>query len=302
MSLTPAGTDAAQPVERVFNENRPPRRRMLPAGSAASQAVDSTRQPAFPRQPLEEILHTVKLAVMISIRRQARRIVTQPLRGRCASALAIATLAGMLDTCRVSDAAAAESPVEVSGGSLTSAAARCLQAAESRYDDATTRAIYRQAEELAARALKENPSSAEANFVIFAARGRILMADGPLKNLLQLHTIDGYLDRALELDPKYAHALAAKGGLLLDLPFFLGGDPKRAEQVLRLAVELNPTGPGTRLGLARALLRNGDASGARQELMRAAHYACLSRRAKTLSEVRQLLSEFDASQAKADVR
>ncbi len=180
-------------------------------------------------------------------------------------------------------------------------AARCLRAAESRNDDETTRALYRRAQDLAARALQENPNSAQANFVFFAARGRILLAEGPLKNLIQLHNIDGYLDRALELDPTYAHALAAKGGLLLDLPFYLGGDPRLAEQILRRAVELNPTGPGTRLGLARALLRNGDPSGARQQLMHAGHYACMERRAKTLSEVRQLISEMDAAHAKADI-
>ena len=35
--------------------------------------------------------------------------------------------------------------------------------------------------------------------------------------------------------------------------------------------------------------------------MHAGHYACMERRAKTLSEVRQLISEMDAAHAKADI-
>lgn len=179
---------------------------------------------------------------------------------------------------------------------------RCLRAAELRNDDETTRTFYRQAAELAEKALQENPNSAHANFLLFAARGRMMMADGAVKNLFQLPSIDGYLRRALELDPQYAHALAAKGGMLLDLPFYLGGDAKEAEQVLRHAVARNPTGPGTLLNLARALLRNGDANGARQQLLRSAHYACLERRSKSLIEAQALLSEVDSQHARADLR
>lgn len=213
-------------------------------------------------------------------------------------ALRILGLAGLLGARCLNDAAAIETPAGETPGPLSSAA-RCLRAAESRGDDETTRGLYRQAGELAEKALAENPHSAQANFILFAARGRILLAEGPLKGLLHLHSVDGYLERALELDPQYAHALAAKGGLLLDLPFYLGGDPEQAERILRHAVELNPTGPGTRLGLARAMLRNGDPTGARQQLLRAAHYACVERRAKTLKEVGKLLAENDATRARA---
>lgn len=230
----------------------------------------------------------------------AAGVVARPVCSRLAGTLGVAAVAAILASCCVRAATASESPVLAAGEALAQAA-RSLRAAESRSDDETTRALYRKAGDMAERALQENPNSAQANFIVFAARGRILLAEGPLKNLLKLSSIDGYLDRALELDPDYAHALAAKGGMLLDLPVYFGGDPKQAEQILRHAVNLNPTGPGTRLGLAKAMLRNGDSSGARLQLLRAGHYACVERRAKTLREVRALLAEIDAPQARVDV-
>jgi len=178
-------------------------------------------------------------------------------------------------------------------------ASRSLRAAELRNDDETTRAFYRQAQAWGEKALAQNPDSAEANFILFAARGRLLLSEGLLTHLLEFHDISRYLERALALDPDYANALAARGGMLLDLPFYLGGDPAQAEQILRKAVKINPTGPGTRLGLAKALLRNGDSPGAKQQLVLAAHYACVEHRAKTLTEVNKVLSQVGGSRATA---
>ena len=124
-------------------------------------------------------------------------------------------------------------------------AERTLRAAELRDTDEIALALYRQACEQAETALARNPNSAGANFVYFAAKGRILLADGATKNLFALRTLDRkYLDRALELDPRYANALAAKGGVLLDLPTLIGGDPVEGLRLLRRANEINPGGVG----------------------------------------------------------
>ena len=80
--------------------------------------------------------------------------------------------------------------------------------------------------------------------------GRWLETDGWLKNAFHLQALRRELDRALELDPNYADALAAKGGLYLQLPRFLGGDGVKAEALLVRAIELDPGAVGARLELA----------------------------------------------------
>ena len=182
-------------------------------------------------------------------------------------------------------------------------AERTLRAAELRSSDDGALELYQSATEEARACLARNPNSAGANFVYFAAKGRLLMADGSTKNLLALRRLDkDYLDRALELDPNYANALAAKGGILLDLPRMIGGDPKEGLRLLRKAKALNPGGVGTRVNLAKALALNGDTKGAREEAILAAHYACIQGRRKALDQAVEILEELQPTVARADHR
>lgn len=182
-------------------------------------------------------------------------------------------------------------------------AERTLRAAELRETDDTTTVLYQRASDLAESILARNPNSCAANFVYFAAAGRILLADGATKNLLALRRLDkDYLDRAIQLDPNYANALAAKGGVLLDLPTLIGGDPKEALRLLRRANEINPSGVGTRVNLAKALARNGKPQEAYAEAKLAAHYACRQGRRKALDEACELMDELDSKVARAQPR
>ncbi|HEY2773622.1 MAG TPA: tetratricopeptide repeat protein [Candidatus Binatia bacterium] len=182
-----------------------------------------------------------------------------------------------------------------------SQAERTLRSAELRTKpDPTALELYRKASTEAESALSRNPDSAGANFVYFAATGRVLLADGVAKNLLALRALDRkYLDRALSLDPRYPNALAAKGGVLLDLPTLIGGDPAAGLKLLERAIALNPGGPGTRVSLARALARNGDVDEARRQVRRAAHLACIQGRRKVLDEALALIDQIDPEFAKA---
>jgi tetratricopeptide (TPR) repeat protein len=154
---------------------------------------------------------------------------------------------------------------------------------------------YSQAQRLAEQVIASDPSNADAHFIVFAARGRRLLHDcgkPSLTNFWKYSAINKHLSRALELDPRNANALAAKGGILLDLPAALGGDPEAGRQLLERAVEINPTGLGTRVTLARALLAHGDRDGARQHLVLAAHYACIKREAAPLMQAENLLAKL----------
>lgn len=198
--------------------------------------------------------------------------------------------------------AASMSVLELDAGALE--AERALRAAELRGPgDPTAMQFYREASSKAEAALRRNPDSPSANFVYFAAQGRLLLADGLTKNLFTLRNLDKqYLDRAIELDPHYANALAAKGGVLLDLPKLIGGDPAEGLRLLRRANKLNPGGVGTRVSLAKALARNGDLDEARREARMAAHQACVQGRRKALDEASALLSELEPSIVRAGLR
>jgi tetratricopeptide (TPR) repeat protein len=161
--------------------------------------------------------------------------------------------------------------------------------------------LYRRATSQAEQGLSRNPNSPGANFVYFAAKGRILLADGLTRNIFTLKQLErDHLDRAIELDPKYGNAIAAKGGIFLDLPVLLGGDPKQGLKLLQRANQLNPGGPGTRVSLARALARNGDVTEAAKQVRIAAHHACIQGRRKALDDALKLSEELGVTLAQAD--
>lgn len=168
---------------------------------------------------------------------------------------------------------------------LSRASERTLRAAELCTDPVVARTLYAHAANQAERVLALDEASAGAHFVYFASRGRLLMEEGLARNLLELRALDrDHLARALQLNPDLPEALAARGGILLDLPALLGGDPEAAVPVLRRARNLNPGGAGTRVALARALLRTGRREEALREARAAAHRSCMQGRRKTLEE------------------
>jgi len=177
---------------------------------------------------------------------------------------------------------------------------RNLRAGEMRIADDRALAFYRKAASLAAEALKDDPNSAKAHFLYFAARGRLLVAQGKVRNMVELIGLRTYLDRSLELDPHYPDALAAKGAIAMELPGYLGGDKKLGQQLLRRAVNANPVGPATRLHFAKALVSNGDMTAARHELRLVSYYACRQRRYRAMREAETMLEEVRPGSVAAD--
>ena len=180
------------------------------------------------------------------------------------------------------------------------AADQLLRSAELRRTDQTALDLYHQAQAEALVAIQRHPDSAAAHFLYFAASGRILVADGLAKNLFTLRQLDrDYLDKALLLDPHFASALAARGGVLTDLPRLIGGDPVEGLRLLREAAATNPASVGTRVSLAKALLANGEVDDARTQARIAAHRACIQGRAKTLDAALEVLQRLDSSVVRA---
>jgi hypothetical protein len=65
------------------------------------------------------------------------------------------------------------------------------------------------------------------------------------------------LDVALTLAPEYPAALAAKGAMLMELPWFLGGDRNEGERLPQRAVALDPDDPQVRTMLTRTVVGSG---------------------------------------------
>jgi tetratricopeptide (TPR) repeat protein len=133
----------------------------------------------------------------------------------------------------------------------TRAALEALENGEAETGEDAKLVHYRRGLELAKRAVAIDDESADAHFAYFANWGRILQQEGWFRNAFHLPTLLGHLDRALELDPNHADALASRAGLYLQLPKFLGGDPKKGEPMLRRAIEMDPEMAGGRLELAK---------------------------------------------------
>jgi len=221
-----------------------------------------------------------------SIRRSRRHMISN----RALAALAFVV------ACGVPAGSAAESGADTVVSTQLAVAGRYFRLAELCEEGTRTRVEnYKKAEHIAEEVVEQVPDSADANFLLFAARGRrMLETDGrpSLTNVWKYTSVNKYLTRTLELNPNHADALAAKGGLLFDLPAVLGGDVDAARKHLELASRLNPTGAGTRLSLARVLKRQGERKAARDQALLAAHYACLKRTRPILVQAERLLAEL----------
>ena len=102
--------------------------------------------------------------------------------------------------------------------------------------------------ELAERAVHDDPTNALAHYAAFCNRGKRLQVSGfTFGALRQIRQLRHDIDRALELAPDWADALAGKGAMLVALPRFLGGDVEEGERLLRRALSLDPTNVEARM-------------------------------------------------------
>jgi tetratricopeptide (TPR) repeat protein len=186
----------------------------------------------------------------------------------------------------------------------TREAYRCLELGESSDDDATKLDWYRRGKEFADTAVRLEDRSAEAHFALFANWGRWLQTDGWLKNSFRLPALRKELDRTLELDPNHSDALAAEGGLYLQLPRFLGGDAAKAEPILARAIQLDPEAVGARLELGDYYYRQNRRDAARELASAALRLAITQGKARFIRRANTLLQEIGppAEHAEALVR
>src|SRR5262249_8356765 len=106
--------------------------------------------------------------------------------------------------------------------------------------------------ELAGRAAAAEPNDAKAHFAVFCNLGKQVQshAVGP-GDVKIVGRLKRELDTSLALAPGDPDLLAAKGALLVELPWFLGGDAKQGKELLRASLVKDPSNSVVRRYLSK---------------------------------------------------
>ena len=179
---------------------------------------------------------------------------------------------------------------------LAQSALECLHRGEDLLTTESRLAAYREGLQLAERAVAADDTNASAHFALFANQGRVMLMQGQTPNPLNLLTVNRELERALEINPDYADALAARGGLYRQLPRLLGGSLDKAEADLTRAIALDADAVGARIELAQAYRDMGYPERSVPLLTKAAQVTENKGKYRQLAEARTLLRELGASQ------
>jgi hypothetical protein len=169
----------------------------------------------------------------------------------------VGVIAGMLLS---GSAALAEihsgAPGEPARGAAATALALCCEA--DQLSGAERQRVLMRGLELAQDAAAADPSDAQAHFALFCNLGKqVQLRALGLRDLGAIGHLRHELDTALALAPDDGGALTAKGAMLLALPWFLGGDVRRGEDLLRTALIKDPTNAAARRYLTEALRSRG---------------------------------------------
>jgi tetratricopeptide (TPR) repeat protein len=175
---------------------------------------------------------------------------------------------------------------------LSRRAIECLERGENAADPKQQRAAYEEGLALARRSVEADDTNPDGHFAIFANQGRLMLLDGVTVNPASLYRASRELERTLELDPLHADALAAKGGLYRQLPWFLGGNLDKAENLLTQAIELNPNAINARIELAATYRDMGQPERGLPFLEKAVVIADRAGRHRQLALARALLREI----------
>jgi tetratricopeptide (TPR) repeat protein len=123
---------------------------------------------------------------------------------------------------------------------------------------------------LAERAIEQAPNDARSHYAMFCGLAKQVRRAGMSIHVLgDVRRMRKAIDRALELDPTYPEATAAKGAFVYYLPRLLGGSVKGGIKLLERSIELDPSKPATRLLFADLLADRGEHSASVRESQRA---------------------------------
>src|SRR5262249_47792660 len=103
-------------------------------------------------------------------------------------------------------------------------------------DDQNRLSAYEQGAKAASGALELQHYNEQSNFLYAANLGSAERIGGLTTAAMKVKEIQRHVARAIELDNNHAQALQMMGALLMELPWFLGGDKNLAQEYLERAV------------------------------------------------------------------
>jgi len=135
---------------------------------------------------------------------------------------------------------------------------------------------FENGQRLGEKAVALDDQEAEAHFAVFCNLGEAMRVDGELSisSVMSFRYLMSELDRTLELNPNHLDALSSRGTLLVRMPFFMGGNRDKGEQLLRYVIEKEPESINARLSLAKSYAKHGrhqDALSLASEALALAH-------------------------------
>jgi tetratricopeptide (TPR) repeat protein len=125
---------------------------------------------------------------------------------------------------------------------------------------------YERGRQAARHATELEPRNAQAHFWHAVNMGRLGQVSWGLRSLFLLPKIRGEIRAVLDLDPSFPPIYALAGHVYYEVPGFLGGDPARAEEMYRKGLALDSHFTELRVGLGKALIRQGRIAEGRREL------------------------------------
>ncbi|MGH7256498.1 MAG: tetratricopeptide repeat protein [Nitrospirales bacterium] len=133
-------------------------------------------------------------------------------------------------------------------------------------DRAARLEAYERGATYARQAMDGGAETAQAHFLYAANAGSAANLKGLVASAFIINDIKYHMKKCLHLQPDHAPALHMMGMMLEELPWVLGGDPAAALDHLQRAVQVDPAYAHARLDLARAYLKRGMKERARKEL------------------------------------
>ncbi len=138
-------------------------------------------------------------------------------------------------------------------------------------NDDKRRSAYEEGAKAAGRAMELQDSNADAHFLYAANLGNAERIRGLTNAAMKVKEIKRHVARAIELDPAHAQALQMMGGLLMELPWFLGGDEKLAQDYLERAITADGNFTNARILLAKLYKKQDRIAEAKTQLEAVIH-------------------------------
>jgi tetratricopeptide (TPR) repeat protein len=161
---------------------------------------------------------------------------------------------------------------------------------------------FEKGQTLGEQAVALDDRSADAHFALFCNLGELMRIDGELSitSVMGFRRMMKELDRTLELAPDHLDALSAKGTLLIRLPFLIGGNREKGENLLQYVLLKGPQSVNARLSLAKSYCANGRHSEALSLASEALDLAQVQRLDDFAPEAARVLAQLKANVAKAN--